>query len=131
MKKSVSMFLACVFLVCATFIPGFSWAQAGGCEAKQRSIEQEIAYAQAHGNKSRVAGLQTALAKLKANCTDASLREARQRKVSEAQEKLAEREQALREAQADGKSASKIAERQRKVDEAHAALERAQIEAGR
>lgn len=104
-------------------------AEANGCDAKRNSIDKEIAYAQAHGNTKRVEGLETALAQLNANCTDAMLRSDAQRKVTAAQKKLAERQHDLQEAQADGKSAKKIADRQRKVDEAHAELEKVQLEA--
>jgi hypothetical protein len=104
-------------------------AQTNGCDVKRGSIENEITYAQAHGNAKRVDGLETALAQLNANCTEASLRNESQRKVSAAQKKLAERQHDLQEAKANGKSAKKIAERQHKVDEAHAELEKVQIEA--
>lgn len=109
--------------------PLYCAAQSKGCDAKRSSIEQEIAYARAHGNANRVDGLETALARLNANCTDASLRSESQRKVAAAQKKLAEREHDLQKAKDEGKSAKKIAERQHKVDEAHAELERAQTEA--
>jgi DNA-binding NarL/FixJ family response regulator len=113
-------------LVLSMTAPALCHAQANSCDAKRASLEQEITYARAHGNANRVDGLETALAKLNANCTDASLRSASQRKVADAQKKLREREHDLNEAKAQGKSAKKIAERQRKVDEAHAELERAQ-----
>jgi DNA-binding NarL/FixJ family response regulator len=104
-------------------------AQTGGCDAKRTSIEREISYAQAHGNAKRVDGLETALAQMNANCTDAVLRSDAQRKVAAAEKKLSERQRELQQAKADGKSAKKIAERQRKVDEAHAELEKVQTEA--
>jgi DNA-binding NarL/FixJ family response regulator len=104
-------------------------AQTGGCDAKRTSIEREISYAQAHGNAKRVDGLETALAQMSANCTDAVLRSDAQRKVAAAEKKLSERQRELQQAKADGKSAKKIAERQHKVDEAHAELEKVQTEA--
>jgi DNA-binding NarL/FixJ family response regulator len=109
--------------------PMMCWAQVRGCDAKRESVEQEIAYAQAHGNTRRVDGLETALAQMNANCTDAVLRSDAQRKVAQAQEKLSERERALKQAKTEGKGAKKIAERQRKVDEAHTELETLQAEA--
>jgi hypothetical protein len=117
-----------ILLVCLVTYPMLASAQIGGCDAKRSSLEREIAYAQAHGNANRVDGLETALARMNANCTDEVLRSASQRKVAAAQKKLAEREHDLQEAKSDGKSAKKIAERQRKVDEAHADLERVQAE---
>jgi hypothetical protein len=109
--------------------PVLCMAQANSCDAKRASIEQEITYARAHGNTSRIEGLETALARLNANCTDASLKSEGQRKVADAQKRLKERQRDLDAARAQGKSAGKIADRQRKVDEAHAALERAQAQA--
>ncbi|WP_242684122.1 DUF1090 domain-containing protein [Paraburkholderia hospita] len=91
--------------------------------------EREISYAQAHGNAKRVDGLETALAQMNANCTDAVLRSDAQCKVAAAEKKLSERQRELQQAKADGKSAKKIAERQHKVDEAHAELEKVQTEA--
>lgn len=117
------------FLFCVAAYPMACSAQTSGCDVKRNSIEREIAYARAQGNPERVDGLETALAQLNANCTDAVLRSAAQRKVAASQKKLAERQHDLQEAQAQGKSAKKIAERQRKVDEAHAELERVQMEA--
>lgn len=117
------------FLFSAVMYPLVCSAQTDGCDAKRASIEQEITYAQAHGNTKRVDGLETALAQMNANCTDAVLRGDAQCKVTAAQRKLSEREHDLREAKADGKSARKIAERQRKVDDARAELERVQVEA--
>jgi hypothetical protein len=124
----VNITIKLAILMTAIF-PMLCEAQTGRCDAKRMSIEREIAYAQTHGNANRVDGLETALAQLNANCSDAALRSAAQRKVADAQNKLAERERDLQQAKAEGKSAKKVAERQRKVDEAHAALERAQLEA--
>jgi DNA-binding NarL/FixJ family response regulator len=112
-----------VFLLGVTVYSAACSAQTNGCDAKRSSIENEIAYAQAHGNAKRVDGLETALAQMNANCTDAVLRSDAQRKVTASQKKLAEREHDLQKAKADGKSVKKIAERQHKVDEAHAELE--------
>jgi hypothetical protein len=104
-------------------------AQSGACDAKRQSIEQEITYAQAHGNASRVQGLQTALAQVKAHCTDASLRSDAEQKVAKAQQKVVAQEQELAEAREQGKGADKMADRQRKVDDAHAQLQQAMMDA--
>lgn len=120
---------ACVWL-CLLGLSAPAWSQPAGCEAKRHEIEAQIAAAKAHGNKHRVAGLETALASNKAHCTDASLRRDAQRKVDQARQKLAEREQALQKARDEGRDADKLADRQRKLDEARAELERAQAEAG-
>ena len=108
-----------------------AWAQGSGCDAKRQELEQEIAYAKAHGNANRVKGLETALAHMKANCTEASLKARDERKVDAARKKVADREQDLQNAKSEGKSPRKIADRQRKLDDAHADLERALIEASK
>lgn len=117
------------FLLGMVIYPLMCSAQTNGCDAKRSSIEEEITYARVHGNVKRVEGLETALARMNVNCTDAALRSDAQRKVAAAERKLLERQHDLQEAKANGKSEKKIAERQRKVDESHAELERAQIEA--
>ncbi|WP_109124323.1 DUF1090 domain-containing protein [Dyella sp. C11] len=116
-------------LLGSCLLPLSALAQSGGCDAKRASIQQEITYAQAHGNASRVQGLQKALSEVNAHCTEAGLRSDAEQKVAKAQQKLAERQQELQEARDQGKSAQKIADRQRKVDEAHADLEQALLDA--
>jgi len=124
MKMSLSF-----LLLMASLSPALALAQSGGCDAKRQSIENEIAYAQDHGNAARVQGLQKALAAVKAHCTDASLRSAAGQKVAKAQEKLQDRQHELQAAKDQGKSAQKIADRQRKVDDAHADLQQAIMDA--
>lgn len=106
-------------------------AQSERCDAKRSSLENEIAYAKAHGNANRVAGLETALEQVKAHCTDAALDARSEKKVRAAQQKVDERQRDLDKAKADGKSDKKIAERQRKLDAAHEELERAQLDAAK
>lgn len=118
-----------VLLAEALLLPVLALAQSGGCDAKRASIQQEIAYAQAHNNAPRVQGLQKALSEVNAHCTDASLRSDAEQKVAKAQDKLAERQKELQQAKDEGKSPQKIADRQRKVDDAHAELEQAMIDA--
>lgn len=98
-------------LLAASLCPAVLLAQSGGCDAKRQSIEQEITYAQAHGNASRVQGLQTALAQVKAHCSDESLRTDAEQKVAKAQQKVVARDQELQEAREQGKSADKMADR--------------------
>jgi len=126
MKASVATVLFASFLT-----PVLALAQSAGCDAKRQSIETEIAYAQSHGNASRVRGLQTALAEVTAHCTEASLQSAANKKVAKAREDVATNERDLQQARDQGKSAKKIADRQRKLDEAHADLEQALISAGK
>lgn len=121
--------LTSLVLLAACLCPAVLLAQSGGCDAKRQSIEQEITYAQAHGNASRVQGLQTALAQVKAHCSDASLRSDAEQKVAKAQQKVVAQEQELEQAREQGKSADKMADRQRKVDDAHAQLQQAMMDA--
>ncbi|GJG96718.1 DUF1090 domain-containing protein [Cupriavidus pauculus] len=108
-----------------------AWAQSERCEAKRSALENEIAYARAHGNKDRISGLETALSKLTANCTDAALDAKAEQRIRDAQKKVDERERDLEKAKKDGKSQSKIVQQQRKLDEAHAELQRVQVEAAK
>ena len=124
MKTSLSFVLLMAFLS-----PALALAQSGGCDAKRQSIENEIAYAQAHDNAAHEQGLQKALAGVKTHCTDASLRSAAEQKVGKAQAKLQDRQRDLQAAKDQGKSAQKIADRQRKVDDAHADLQQAMMDA--
>jgi hypothetical protein len=80
-----------IMLFTSLVVPSLAFAQFSGCDAKRQSIESEIAYAQSHGNASRVRGLQTALAEVTAHCTDASLQSAANKKVVKARDEVAER----------------------------------------
>jgi hypothetical protein len=123
--------ISSIMLLGSLIAPTVVLAQSAGCDAKRQSIETEIAYAQSHGNASRVRGLQTALAEVTAHCTDASLQSAANKKVAKARDDVAENERDLQEARDQGKSPKKIADRQRKLDQAHADLEQALINAGK
>ncbi|WP_144635962.1 DUF1090 domain-containing protein [Bordetella genomosp. 13] len=118
-------------LACLAALSSPAWSQPTGCEAKRQEIEQQLAAAKAQGNRARVGGLESALANVKASCTDASLRRDAQDKVDKARQKLAERQRGLQEAKDEGRDAGKLADRQRKVDEARAELERAEATAVR
>ncbi|MDH1263021.1 DUF1090 domain-containing protein [Pseudomonas sp. GD03944] len=101
-----------------------------GCAGKQQSIERQIQEAKAQGNSHRVDGLEKALAEVKANCTDESLRQEREADVREAQAEVLERENDLKEAQAKG-DAEKIATRQAKLAEAREELKSAEAQLNR
>ncbi|GLZ85139.1 hypothetical protein Pres01_11900 [Metapseudomonas resinovorans] len=96
-----------------------------GCAAKRQAIEQRIEVAKAQGNAAQQAGLEKALAEVKANCTEAGLRQEREAKVAGYEAEVRQREADLREAQAKGDS-EKIAKRQAKLEEARAELSAAQ-----
>lgn len=102
-------------------------ALTGGCATKAKNIEEQIAYAQQHGNQHRVAGLKTALDKVNRYCTEEGLQAERRANIAEKQRDVAERQQELDEARAEGRS-DKIAKRQNKLAEAQANLVEAQTE---
>lgn len=95
------------------------------CAEKELEITRQLEHAQANGNAGRVRGLETALEKVQAHCTDAGLRAERQEKIDEARDEVAEREADLREAQKDG-SPDKIEKRRQKLAEAEQELRDAQ-----
>lgn len=101
-----------------------------GCAAKKNSLERQISYAKKQGNTHRIAGLETALAKVNEHCTDDGLRANREVKIKEKQEKVAKREAELKSAQESGET-KKIAKKQKKVQEAQAELKDAQNELAR
>lgn len=96
------------------------------CLTKRQDILAQIAQAKAKGNDKQVAGLHKALKANDANCTPESLRRAREKDVSEARAKVADRDRELTEAKAEGKDKEKIAKREQKLNEAQAELQRAQ-----
>jgi len=92
------------------------------CDAKREAIGRDIEMAKSKGQKQRVRGLETALAEVNRNCTDAKLAAEHQRRIRNQERKVAERERDLREAQQKGR-ASKIADREKKLHEAQAELQ--------
>ncbi|VTT27645.1 periplasmic protein YqjC [Klebsiella pneumoniae] len=95
------------------------------CEQKEQSIQHEIDLAQKHDNQRRVTGLERALTETRATCSDASLRDARQEKIKQHQQKVAERAQELKQV-ADGDDQEKIAKREKKLAEAQHELNEVQ-----
>ncbi|GKX50209.1 DUF1090 domain-containing protein [Budvicia aquatica] len=75
-----------------TLSAGYASAAGNDCSAKRTEIENQIAQAKAHNNANRVAGLETALSQLNANCTTEGLVENAQDKVAKLQEKIAEKQ---------------------------------------
>jgi hypothetical protein len=98
-----------------------------GCAAKRANLETQLEQAKAQGNSNRVAGLQTALEKVKTYCTDASLSQERKQNVLDAEKDVAQREKDLRKAMSKG-DPQKIEKRKDKLAEAHAELEQAKRE---
>ncbi|PBI81616.1 uncharacterized protein DUF1090 [Rahnella sp. BIGb0236] len=95
------------------------------CVTKQQEIQKQIDEARAHKNQNRVDGLEKALRENQAHCTDAGLKAENQKRVEEKREKVAEREQELKEAQANGDH-EKISKKQQKLEEARSELKEAE-----
>lgn len=107
------------------FALGTSYVSAAGydCDAKRANIEKQIAQAKAHNNSHRVAGLETALAKINANCTTEGLVEDAQDRVTKLEKKIAEKQEDIREIEADKQKAQakgdakKVAKYDEKIDD--------------
>lgn len=84
-------------------------------------IRRQLEHAREQGNADRIEGLETALGKVRAHCTDAGLQAERQEEIGEAREEIREREAELQEALDDGHQ-QKIGKRERKLAEAREAL---------
>lgn len=97
-------------------VAGLAQAQES-CASKEAEISQQLEHARAHGNDRRARGLETALGKVRANCTDEVLQAERQEEIEEARDEVVERESDLREALEEG-SPRKIETRKHKVLEA-------------
>lgn len=111
------------------------------CATKVSAIEAQIEVAKQFGNTHKIAGLQTALAQAKANCTDAGqaakaetkVRE-KQEDVRKVQEDVRQAEQSVREAQAKGdkkkisKAQDKLSDKQFKLHEKREDLRQAQAD---
>ena len=117
------LFIASLLVLCAT--PLLAAEPSPACAAKRAHIESEMSLAQAQGRQHQIAGLQTALRANQANCTDASLAAERESDIKKATKKVAEREEKLAKAQANG-DAQKIARQQADLDAARSELANAQ-----
>ena len=101
-----------------------------GCAAKRAEISTQIEAAKAAGNSAQQAGLETALAEVKKNCTDEQLEKSREQKVLDAQHEVKKRESDLQKAMAKGdpekidSRKNKLAEARKELDEAKKQLER-------
>lgn len=103
----------------------FAALQPETCATKQNEIQKQIDEARAHNNQNRVDGLEKALRENKEHCTEAGLQAEKQKKIEEKREKVAEREQELKEAQAKGDH-DKVTKKQHKLDEAKSELKEAE-----
>lgn len=125
MFRSSVLMAALLALGCTT--PVLAAEPPTGCAAKQNAIQRQLEEAKTHGNSNRVAGLQTALEKVKTCCTDAGLTQERKQRVLEAEQDVSQREKDLRKAMGKG-DAQKIEKRKTRLAEARAELEQAKRE---
>ncbi|WP_047279392.1 DUF1090 domain-containing protein [Pseudomonas lundensis] len=95
-----------------------------GCAAKIQKIETQLEYARAHNNSGQIAGLETALEKVKKYCTDSSLKKERESKVLDAKHEVSRRQADLDKAMKKGdpekinKRKDKLAESRKELQEA-------------
>ena len=95
-----------------------------GCAAKIKKIETQLEYARAHNNSGQIAGLETALDKVKKYCTDSSLKKERESKVLDAKHEVSRRQADLDKAMKKGdpekinKRKDKLAESRKELQEA-------------
>jgi hypothetical protein len=129
MKKAI-LLLAAGTLALSTLGTAQAAQESKGCAAKIQNIKADLENARAHKNRAQISGLETALSRTQANCTDASLAKDRADDVAKAQDKVKEREQDLAEAQAKNDK-SKIRKATSKLDEARKDLAQAQAEVGK
>ncbi|AKJ41357.1 DUF1090 domain-containing protein [Pragia fontium] len=87
------------------FSAGHASAAGNDCAAKRAEIENQIVQAKAHNNSHRVAGLETALAQLGANCTTEGLIKSAQEKATKLEQKIAEKQQDIAKIEADKQQA--------------------------
>ncbi|WP_448683295.1 DUF1090 domain-containing protein [Pseudomonas nicosulfuronedens] len=129
MFRSSALMAAVLALGCASplFAADASQQPLTGCAAKRAALENQLEQAKAYGNSNRVAGLQTALEKVKTYCTDASLTQQRKQNLLDAEKEVAQREKDLRKAMSKG-DPEKIEKRKDKLAEARAELEQAKRE---
>jgi len=122
--KYTLVLLAGMLVIAPTFSTLAMPQTSAGCEAKRQNIERQLDYARLHNNSNRVAGLERALSKVNAYCTDEGLRSERKHYVLKKERKVEERRDELAEAQASGR-ADKIVTKQRKLENAQAELNEA------
>ncbi|MBP0940333.1 DUF1090 domain-containing protein [Pseudomonas alliivorans] len=124
------LFTSCTLLV----TPLFATEQAppSECLLKSQEINNRIQEAKTEGNKAQQAGLETALAEVNANCTEASLVKQREQKVLDAKREVSRRQSDLNKAMDKGdpekinKRKDKLAESRKELQDAQAELEKVQ-----
>lgn len=123
--------LACT-LGAPALLAGEQAPAASECVLKGQEINGKIQQAKADGNKKQQAGLEKALAEVKANCTETSLLKQREQKVLDAKREVSRRQTDLNKAMSKGdperinKRKDKLAESRKELVDAQAELEKVQ-----
>ena len=65
---------------------------AGGCKRKEQAIETKMEYARKHGNQEQLRGLEEALSQVRRWCSDGTLRSKAELNILEKQDKVKERQ---------------------------------------
>jgi division protein CdvB (Snf7/Vps24/ESCRT-III family) len=124
----LTLFTACALLNPLVFANDLT--ELKGCAAKKHHLQTLIEQARMRGNSHQQAGLETALNEVNANCTDESLRQARENKIKVAEDEVRERRDDLEAAIKKG-DADKISKRRAKLDESRSELQSAHDELGK
>lgn len=125
MRRTLSLSVVAGSMLVFSFAGSASAYDTYGCKRKESILERKIEYAKQHGNRGQLHGLEEALQRVRAWCTDDSLRSKAELKILDKQEKVEERQEELAEAIREGDKKSKIAKRERKLQEAKDELARA------
>lgn len=137
MKKMIRLAVLPLIL---TFTAGYAHAEYN-CGTKKAALEKQLAYAKAHSNQYRVAGLEKALKSVELYCTDEGLKKDAEDRVEKLTDKVNENISELARIQADLDSANakndakkaakyqdKLSDKQEDIDDALEELKEAKAE---
>ena len=137
MKKMIRLAVLPLIL---TFTVGYAQAEYS-CGAKKAALEKQLAYAKAHSNQYRVAGLEKALKNVELYCTNDSLKKDAEDRVEKLTDNVNEKISELARIQADldkaiakndakkvAKYQDKLSDKQEDIDDALEELKEAQTE---
>ncbi|WP_122574049.1 DUF1090 domain-containing protein [Pseudomonas viridiflava] len=128
--STLVLFTSCTLL--ATPLFAAEQAPPSDCLLKSQEISSKIQEAKTEGDKAQQAGLETALAEVNANCTEASQVKQREQKVLDAKREVSRRQSDLTKAMEKGdpekinKRKDKLAESRKELQDAQAELEKVQ-----
>lgn len=132
--KAITMTIKIKMLSIAFFtfsIIGFAQSNCNnlkGCERKLCELNTKLAAAKKAVNKNQIKGVEDAISQTKKNCTTKTVSTDLDKKVKEKQQKVKERNADLNEAIKDKESKEKIDKKRKKLNEAKAELSKALAE---